>query len=219
MHVTVTYYLDVISSWCFWAEPAWAELKENLANEARFEWKIALMDSTGLPASRAQLDWFYRRSGTLMRSPFMLNSAWLDLDLNEYLAPNAVAEAAKDFGVRDDRVRLALAHAAMREGRRVGQWQEAIAIGAEAAGIDRVALEEKAGSEEIERRMRATTAEFHSLQINQRPAFLITDSIGDRAVISGLVNAEALGAVIEAMWNDAAGYASYRAHHGEPPAS
>jgi len=25
--VKVTYYLEVISSWCYWAEPAWAELK------------------------------------------------------------------------------------------------------------------------------------------------------------------------------------------------
>jgi len=34
MRITVTYYLDVISSWCFWAEPAWAELKK------RYEGKL-----------------------------------------------------------------------------------------------------------------------------------------------------------------------------------
>jgi len=28
MRLTVTYYLDVISSWCFFTEPAWAELKK-----------------------------------------------------------------------------------------------------------------------------------------------------------------------------------------------
>ena len=78
MRLTVTYYLDVISSWCFWAEPAWAELKKRHDGKVEFQWKIALLDKTGLPISRAQEEWFYRRSGTIMRSPFMLSSAWYD---------------------------------------------------------------------------------------------------------------------------------------------
>jgi hypothetical protein len=112
----VTYYLEVISSWCYWAEPAWAEIKQHYAAQAEFNWKLALMDSFGLPTSQNQCEWFYRRSGTIVRSPFMLNSGWFEPELKEYLAPNLVAEAAKDFGVTDDRVRLALAHAGLREG-------------------------------------------------------------------------------------------------------
>src|SRR5687767_14761878 len=110
--IRVTYYLEVISSWCYWAEPAWAEVKQRYAGRAQFEWKIALMDASGLPASRAQLDWFYRRSGTIVRSPFMLNSAWLEEGMTEYPVPNLLAEAAKGMGVTDDRVRLAIAAAA-----------------------------------------------------------------------------------------------------------
>jgi len=41
--VHVTYYLEVISSWCFWAEPAWTELKRRYADRVEFTWKIALM--------------------------------------------------------------------------------------------------------------------------------------------------------------------------------
>src|SRR5438874_178164 len=74
MRITVTYYLDVISSWCFFAEPAWAELKKRYEGKAEFQWRIALLDKIGLPASREQEQWFYRRSGTIMRSPFMFNS-------------------------------------------------------------------------------------------------------------------------------------------------
>ncbi len=117
----VTYYLEVISSWCYWAEPAWAELKRRYAGKAAFGWKLALMDASGLPVSRPQCEWFYRRSGTIMRSTFMLNSGWFEPELKEYLAPNLVAEAAKELGVTDDRVRLAIAHAALREGRKVGR--------------------------------------------------------------------------------------------------
>ena len=49
MQVSITSYLDVISSWCFWSEPAWAELKRRYEGRVQFEWKIALMDATGFP--------------------------------------------------------------------------------------------------------------------------------------------------------------------------
>src|SRR5690242_13899448 len=90
----VTYYLEVISSWCYWAEPAWAELKQRYAGRVDFGWKLALMDASGLPVSCNQCEWFYRRSGTITRSPFMLNSGWFEPGQKEYLAPNLVAEAA-----------------------------------------------------------------------------------------------------------------------------
>src|SRR5437763_14034643 len=168
----VTYYLEVISSWCYWAEPAWAELKQRYAGKVEFAWRLALMDASGLPASRPQCEWFYRRSGTIMRSPFMLDSGWFDPDLKEYLAPNLVAEAAKDFGATDDRVRLAIAHAALREGKKVGRWEVAVAVAAPVAGVDAAKLQARAQSAEVAMRAQATTAEFQALQVNQRPTFL-----------------------------------------------
>src|SRR5437868_13246797 len=96
MPITVTDYLDVVSSWCFWSEPTWAELKKRYEGRVKFQWKIALMDPSGLPISREQEQWFYRRSGMMMRSPFMLNTDWYDPSLPEWLAPNCVAEAAKE---------------------------------------------------------------------------------------------------------------------------
>src|SRR5579862_5058366 len=113
MSVKITYYLDLVSSWALWAEPAWTELKQRYAKApVEFGWKIALIDEAGMSKSRAQCDWFYRRSGTIVRSPFMLNSGWLTHS-QEYLPPNCVAEAAKNFGVTDDRVRLAIMEAGM----------------------------------------------------------------------------------------------------------
>src|SRR6266404_2198168 len=158
--IHVTYYLEVISSWCYWAEPAWAELKQRYAGKVEFGWKLALMDASGLPASRAQCEWFYRRSGTIMRSPFMLNSGWFEPGLKEYLAPNLVAEAARHFGATDDRVWTAIAHAALREGQQVGKWEVAAAVGARAANLEKTKLLEHARSAEVEARARATTAEF-----------------------------------------------------------
>ncbi len=213
----ITYYLEVISSWCYWAEPAWAELKSRYAGRVQFDWKLALMDASGLPASRAQCDWFYRRSGTMMKSPFMLNSGWYEPELKEYLAPNLVAEAAKDFGVTDDRVRLAIAHAALREGRKVGQWDQAAAVAAEAGKIDAAKLLHHARSPEVEARARASTREFHAHQVTQRPTFILEDAIGDKSVFSGLASAAPLVAAVEAMISDTAAYASFATHFGGPP--
>ena len=214
--IRITYYLDVTSSWCYWAEPAWAELKQRYAKApVQFEWAIALLDESGMSKSRAQADWFYRRSGTIVRSPFILNSGWLTHG-GEYLPPNCVAEAAQDFGVTDDRARLALMHAAMREGQHVGEWDVAVKIAA-TVGLDAVELLKKAKSPEIEQRVRKTTADFHALQVTQRPTFVLESNIGDRAVLSGLVQVAPLAAAIDAMLEDAAAYASHAAHFGAPP--
>lgn len=218
MNVKIVYYLDVTSSWCYWAEPAWAELKQRYAAKpVEFNWRIALLDEAALPASPAQMEWFYRRSGPIMRSPFMLNTGWFEAGHKEYLAPNAVAEAARDFGVTDDRVRLAIATAALRDGQKVLQAKIAAAVAAKAAGLDANKLLAAAQSAETEKRIRAATAEFHALQVTQRPTFVLTNNIGDRAVFSGLARAVPVAAAIEAMLEDAAAYASHAAHFGKPP--
>lgn len=218
MRITVTDYLDVVSSWCFWSEPTWAELKKRYEGRVEFQWKIALMDPKGLPTSREQEQWFYRRSGMMMRSPFMLNTDWYDPSLPEWLAPNCVAEAAKDFQIADDRVRLALAHAALREGKKVADWDVSAQAGADAGKIDKKKLLERAKSSEVEKRVRASTAEFHALQVTQRPTFVIDTEIGDRAVFSGLVKLEPMVATLDGMLDDAAIYAAHAAHFGTPPA-
>ena len=219
MNLRITYYLEVVSSWCHWVEPVWADLQKRYAGQVEFGWKLALMDGSSMPMSREQCDWFYRRSGTIMRSPYMLNSGWFDPALREYLAPNLVCEAARDFGVNDDRVRLAIANAAVREGRRVGQWEISAEIGAAAAGVDAGRLLDQARSPEVAARAKVSTEEFHGLKISQRPAFVLEDAIGDRAVFSGLVSMKPLEATIDAMLSDVAGYAAHKAHFGTPPAA
>ena len=218
MNVKITCYLEVISSWCYWAEPAWAELKKRYAGHVEFSWKIAQMPAEAYPVSKTQAEWFYRRSGTIMRSPFMLNAGWFEPGRAIYDAPNLVAEAAKDFGVTDDRVRLALAHAAEREGNKVGQWEVAGAVAVKAAKLNKPKLLARAKSDDVAARIKKSTKEFHALQVTQRPAFLIENAIGDRAVFSGIVRVEPLAAALDALLADQAAYDSYQAHFGGPPA-
>ncbi len=218
MKIKATYFLDVISSWCYWAEPAWAELQERYAEQVEFDWKVALMDKTGLPTSREQHDWFYQRSGLMMESPFKLRSEWCDHTEAEFIAPNAVARAAAELGTKDDRVRLAIAHAALREGKRVGEWEMAAAIGAEAAGLAKKELLERAQSPAIEKQLREETAEWHALQVTQRPTFVFESEIGDKAVLSGFARAGALTATLDSMIADQKAYEIYAVHFGAAPA-
>jgi predicted DsbA family dithiol-disulfide isomerase len=216
----ITYYLEVISSWCHWAEPAWAQLKARYGSRVEFEWKIALMEPGDFPVSRAQCDWFYQRSGVMMRSPVSLNSGWIEPERKGvYLAQNLVAEAAKDFGVVDDRVRLALAHAAHGEGRKVADMAVAVEVAAGAAGLDPIRLRARAESPKVLGRVQASTAAFKAMGVGQRPTFVIEDAIGDKAIVSGLTALEPLVALVEAMFADEAGYAAYAAHHGQPPSA
>ena len=217
MRLTITNYLDVISSWCFWAIPAWRELRERYDKRVDFRWKIALMDETGMPPTRRHMEWYYRRSGMLMRSPFILQTSWHDEGRTEYLEPNCVAEAARDLGVEDDRVWMALTTAELREGKKIGEWEIAAEVGASAAGLDKSKLLTRAQSPEIEARIRATTAEFHAMQVTQRPTFVIDTPIGDRAVFSGFAKAAPIAATLDAMLDDIAGYEAHAAHFGEAP--
>ena len=215
--MTITLYTEAISSWCHWAEPAWAELKERFAGRAVFRWKPALMDRSGLPVSREQCEWFYRRSGLHVRSPYMLNAGWFEADRSEYLAPNLVAEAAKDLGVPadDDRVRLGITHAALREGRPVGRWEESVAAAICAVPwLDGPQLLTRARNPEVEARARATTAEFQALGVTQRPTFLLENEGGDRAVFSGIATAPPLLAAADALLADEDFARAYATHHG-----
>ena len=217
MRLIVTNYLDVISSWCYWAIPAWQQLRESYHDRVDFHWKIALMDKAALPPTREHTEWYYRRSGMLMRSPVMLNASWVEPGTAEYLAPNCTAEAARDFGIEDDRVWLALIKAELLEGQKIARWELSTEIAAQVAGLDAARLIERAKSPEIEARVRQSTAEFHALQVTQRPTFVIDSPIGDRAVFSGFAKVAPLIATLDAMLDDLVGYRTHAAHFGEPP--
>lgn len=93
----------------------------------------------------------------------------------------------------------------------------AIEVAVKATKLDGKKLRARAESSQMKARIAASTAEFFAHQIDQRPAFILTDEIGDKAVFSGLVQLAPLAATIDAMLADTAAYAAHRAHYGPPP--
>jgi hypothetical protein len=193
----------------------WADLKARYDGRAEFEWRIALMRQEDFPVSRSQCDWFYRRSGgTVMHSPYMLNSGWYEGGRTDgFVNPSLVAEAGKDFGFHGDEIRLALSRAAVIDGRKVGGIEEAVAVASKASGVPAKKLRARAEFAAVRARVDASTAEFYSHRIT----FVLEDSIGDKAVFSGLVRIEPLAATIDAMLSDTAAYAAHAVHCGAPP--
>jgi predicted DsbA family dithiol-disulfide isomerase len=94
---------------------------------------------------------------------------------------------------------------------------DAVTVAAAATGLDPAKLRARAESADVGARIAASTAEFHAHQVTQRPAFVLMDAIGDKAVFSGLVRSEPLAATVEAMLADSAAYAAHAAHFGQPP--
>lgn len=212
----VTYYLDIVSSWCYYSESTWTLLKDRFGDLATFDWQIALIPEGGLPDSREEEEWYYRRSGTMVAWPTMLNGGWWEPEIEEYIAPNAVAEAAKNFGFHGDEVRLALTRAALEDGQKVGQWRIASEVAAPIVGISPEKIRNTARSDDVLKRIQTSTRTFFGHQITQRPAYVISDEIDDRAVFSGLIKPEPLIAAMESMLADCRAYRSWKAHFGEP---
>lgn len=213
----ITYYLDLVSHWCLRAEPAWAELKKRYAGRVRFGWKCALIDPKNLVVTAGQEDWWYRRGDVVTGKPMRLSTGWVSPDGADYTVPLRVAEAARDLGYEDDAVRLALMRAAMVEGRPIGKMDMALSVVASATGLPAEKLRARAEAPEIKERILASTAEFNAHRITERPAFILEDEIGDKAVFSGLVQIEPLAATIDAMLADSAAYAAFAAANGDPP--
>jgi predicted DsbA family dithiol-disulfide isomerase len=213
--ITITCYLDVVSSWCFYVEPVWRRLQEHYCPEVRFRWEIALIPESGLPGSREEEEWYYRRSGLITRQTTMLNAGWWEPEIQEYVVPNAVAVAARNLGCSGDAVRIALTSAALLQGRRIGRMEEAVAVAAEASGLPPEALAREAARSEVEQSLRATTEQFYGMGLSQRPAFRLESEIGDVAIFSGLVQEAPLRVALDAMISDVIAYRAWSAHFGK----
>ncbi len=149
----------------------------------------------------------------------MLNSGWFEADrAGHYEAPNWVAEAGRDFlGKDDERIRLALSDAAMRDGRKIGDMATSVEIAAAATNLDPTKLQEAAESDAVRDRVAKSTQHFFDHQLSQRPSFIVESNIRDKAVFSGLWTSAPLIASLENMLADHARYTAHATHFGEAP--
>lgn len=211
--VKLRYYTDVLSSWCWYCEPKLAEVRAKYGSRLSFEWRIALVKD--LPQSRGQVEWFYKRSGGI--SGMRLNPGWYQGPFDSRDV-NLAAEAARDLGFEDDRVRLALARAALVEGVPVQYKNAAALLVASVTGVEPARIVRLMESSAVNERIDQSEREFAGLGVDQRPTFVLRSSIGDAAIFSGVWTAEPLDAAIGAMLRDVDKYAAFAAENPPLPA-
>jgi len=206
MHVEM--FLDVLSSWCLLAAPAWTRLRETYEGRVKFAWSIALVDrAEAMGYTPETMDWYYRRTARMTGE--RLNPGWIEGPQTGTLNANLVAAAARTLGVDDDRVWVALASAAMRDGLPMGRLESAAAVAARAGGLDERALAARAREEDVFEYVRDSTDRFRQTGLPQRPSFIVTDDIGDKACFSGIWVHEPLAATLDALLADVDGYRVY----------
>ena len=198
-YVDLIFYLDVLSSWSHIGDRAVERVEEKYADAVRLDWRIAqLFDYGPLPYSQDDLRWYYARTEKM--TGIRLNADWHDSAESTTVYANQAAEAARLLGMGDSRVRRALARAALVEGKPLGRREAAIAEAARATGLSEARIAQAMASEQVDRRIAQSTAEFKDLALPQLPSFLLRNETGDLAVFSGLYTFESLdGAVAEML--------------------
>ncbi|HLI95922.1 MAG TPA: DsbA family protein [Candidatus Baltobacteraceae bacterium] len=197
-HVDVIYYVDVLSSWCYVADRALERIEEKYGDSVRLDWRIAQLNDFGpLPYSRDDLRWYYARTAKM--TGMQLNEAWHDSAETTTKHANAAAEAARELGAADSRVRRELARAALIEGKPLGRRDLAMEEAARISGFAPERIASLMESAQVKDRIAQTTREFNDLALPQRPSFVMRNTSGDLAVFSGLYTFESLDAVIGEM--------------------
>jgi predicted DsbA family dithiol-disulfide isomerase len=215
----VTHYIDVLSSWCLIAEDGLARLRATHGAALDYEWRIAWVKDGGPAAySREQLAWYYGRTAAVTGVRLV---PWVENSTSSTAPANLAAEAARALGVTDERVRLALARAAMLEGRPLGRREVAIEVAAAAGSLDPRALDAKMNDPKIERILRENAATFAGLAahgVDQRPTFVFENTVGDRVILSGVWRHEPLAATAAGLLADEGAYARFAATTAPYPA-
>jgi predicted DsbA family dithiol-disulfide isomerase len=213
--IKLTYYLDVLSSWCFVVEGALAQLRKELGPRLEVDWRLAYLFGGGPMGYGPEMNaWFYRRTGSI--SGVKLNPTWKESADETTWFANLATQATRELGVTDDRVRLAMSRAAMVDGRHVGRRDVTVQVAAEASGLPILEIERAMNDPRTAQALEKSTQEYKALGVRVQPAFMLRNDIGDTAILSGLYRYETLAACADEMLAAADGYAAYGAANPQP---
>ena len=196
--VQIIYYLDVLSSWCYVADLALEKIEKKYGDSLHVDWRIALVFGDGpMPYGREKCAWYYARTKRI--SGVQLNPNWLDAPEATTLHANVAAEAVRALGATGSDVRRAIARAAMIDGKPMGRRDPVIDEAARTSGFTATDIDREMRERSIFERIDMTGREFSKLALPQRPSFVMRNTSGDLAVLSGLYTFEALDCAIHEM--------------------
>jgi predicted DsbA family dithiol-disulfide isomerase len=203
----LTYIFDVCSMWCALGDEVVAEIGQRYGARVQVQWKIALINGGGpMEAGPEQELWYYDRCEVVTGRRF--NHRWLEKKDQSTWIPNSLIAAAWRFG-KGKEVHQALKSAAMKRGEPILQRAVAFKLAVEVSGIAAERLTSVLDDPALVSELRESLSEFESYRIDQRPAFILRNAIGDSAVFSGIYRREPIFAALEAMLGDEEKYAEH----------
>lgn len=210
-----TYFFDILSQWCFIAEPAVAALRAKYGERIRISYRfVPIAFNDVLPVSRKEQAYVYKRSAAIAG---VQTVPWIEEHEPAFTwEPNATVLAAARLGCDVDRVRAEIARAALIDGKPMGREGAAIAFVAERFGLDATALSSLTHGREVKTEMDAHEAEFKALGLHVRPSFLMRNDIGDHAILGGAYRFEVLDCCAQSLLDDALAYERFAAAHEGP---
>ena len=206
----VTAFVDVLSHWCLAAQPALDALRATLADDVALEVVLAPLGATGFSHEREA--WFYRR-GTLAYGT-ELDAAWNEDATSTTWHANAAVAAGVAFGANAVVLGRRVSRAAMVDGLLLGREAEAVRAVARFTGVDDDVLRDAMRSERITGALHAGNARLAAIRCNERPSWELLNDNGDRAVLQGVWQAEAILPLVRALLEDERAYR----RAGAPPA-
>jgi protein-disulfide isomerase-like protein with CxxC motif len=206
----VTAFVDVLSHWCLAAQPALDALRATLAGDVALEIVLAPLGNVGFTHEKEA--WFYTR-GTLAYGR-ELDPAWCEGVQTTTWHANAAVAAGVAFGANPVVLGRRVSRAAMVDGLLLGRESEAARAVAKFTGVEEQTLRDAMHSEPIVGALHAGNARLASIGCAERPSWELVNDNGDRAVLQGVWQAEAILPLARALLEDERAYR----RAGPPPA-
>jgi hypothetical protein len=201
----VTAFVDVLSHWCLAAQPALDALRATLADDVAVDVVIApLGDDLPVGFTNAAESWFYTR-GTLAYGT-KLDPSWCEDETTSTWHANAAVAAAVALGADVFEIAPGTSRAAMVHGALLGREDEAVHAVSRLAGIAEDKLGKMMRTDAVVQSLHAGNARLAATGCTERPSWELVNDNGDRAVLQGVWQAEAILPLARALLDDERAY-------------
>jgi protein-disulfide isomerase-like protein with CxxC motif len=201
----VTAFHDVLSHWCLAAQPALDALRATLADDVALEVVFApVADGPPVGFTHAAEAWFYTR-GTLAYGT-VLDPSWCEDETTGTWHANAAVAAAVALGANAVELAARVSRAAMVDGALLGREGEAVRVVSAFSGIAEDTLRDAMRGDAVVEALHAANARLAAIGCAERPSWELVNDIGDRAVLQGVWQAEAILPLARALLDDERAY-------------
>ena len=201
----VTVFIDVLSHWCLASQPALDALHATLAADVELEVVIAPVgDGEPVGFTNDLESWFYRR-GTLAYGR-ALNAAWCEDSETTTRHANAAVVAAVSLGASLIDLAPRVSRAAMVDGKLLGREDQAVRVVGTLTGLDEDSLRAAMRGEAVVDALHAGNRRLAAIGCAERPSWELINANGDRAVLQGVWQAEAILPLARALLEDERAY-------------